>query len=640
MALANDFKTIISVDNKRFVKGLGEAEKSYKAFTDKIGKAGEAGKGFQSFLSGSVGMVGKLAGGLGVAVGAFEVFDKAINSNANLQGDYIKAMETGKTVTDQFFSAIYSGDWKVFDNGIKGAIENAKAYAGEMRDLQLMFEVMRSRYDDIEAAKTRLESTIEDESLPLSERKEAFGKIESLLNNSIDQASEKLRIAADKLSSSIEGRIGSANYVNADNAGDILKDLRDPTSSLTEELREYAKAKEEATTKVNWNVFKMTGEEAYEATQKAARSFYSTYTKEERERNDELLRLQGELSGKVYSQWSQIIDEISAYSERIGVWKKDLSGARDEINGASESEGGSLIDPDKTKQAAEGSIAYLDQELSKWREEFNNATTQEARVAADKMIRELSDKKAKIKMEVEIEYTHSDEEVEKIKKESSQPLQVGSIVTNRDLVTDVEKGVISSPVPAVGGGSDSDTDEYVDAIESVSGAMAQLSGVVDGVAASWLNYASTMLSSIAKVLPKLSELATQNAAVAVTGTAASNASMGPVGWIIALSAIGSIVAAMASAPKFANGGIVPGNMFTGDRVPAMLNSGEMILNRTQQGNLFRILNEGGTYRREPVKVFGEFVLTGRQLKAVLKEQDRWDRAAGNPRDIIFKGTRF
>ena len=38
MALANDFKTIISVDNKRFVKGLGEAEKSYKAFTDKIGK--------------------------------------------------------------------------------------------------------------------------------------------------------------------------------------------------------------------------------------------------------------------------------------------------------------------------------------------------------------------------------------------------------------------------------------------------------------------------------------------------------------------------------------------------------------------------------------------------------------------------
>ena len=401
MALANDFKTIISVDNKRFVKGLGEAEKSYKAFTDKIGKAGEAGKGFQSFLSGSVGMVGKLAGGLGVAVGAFEVFDKAINSNANLQGDYIKAMETGKTVTDQFFSAIYSGDWKVFDNGIKGAIENAKAYAGEMRDLQLMFEVMRSRYDDIEAAKTRLESTIEDESLPLSERKEAFGKIESLLNNSIDQASEKLRIAADKLSSSIEGRIGSANYVNADNAGDILKDLRDPTSSLTEELREYAKAKEEATTKVNWNVFKMTGEEAYEATQKAARSFYSTYTKEERERNDELLRLQGELSDKVYSQWSQTIDEISAYSERIGVWKKDLSGARDEINGASESEGGSLIDPDKTKQAAEGSIAYLDQELSKWREDFNNATTYEARRAAQEMIDQIEARKITLRFEGE-----------------------------------------------------------------------------------------------------------------------------------------------------------------------------------------------------------------------------------------------
>ncbi len=44
------------------------------------------------------------------------------------------------------------------------------------------------------------------------------------------------------------------------------------------------------------------------------------------------------------------------------------------------------------------------------------------------------------------------------------------------------------------------------------------------------------------------------------------------------------------APKFASGGIVGGNMFTGDQVNARLNSGEMVLNQEQQANLFSALN--------------------------------------------------
>jgi len=45
-------------------------------------------------------------------------------------------------------------------------------------------------------------------------------------------------------------------------------------------------------------------------------------------------------------------------------------------------------------------------------------------------------------------------------------------------------------------------------------------------------------------------------------------------------------------PKFANGGIVPGLSFSGDRVPILANSGEMVLNATQQSNLFKQLNGG------------------------------------------------
>lgn len=47
-------------------------------------------------------------------------------------------------------------------------------------------------------------------------------------------------------------------------------------------------------------------------------------------------------------------------------------------------------------------------------------------------------------------------------------------------------------------------------------------------------------------------------------------------------------------PVFAQGGIVPGNSFSGDKVPAMVNSGEMILNQSQQNTLLGIANNSSS----------------------------------------------
>lgn len=58
----------------------------------------------------------------------------------------------------------------------------------------------------------------------------------------------------------------------------------------------------------------------------------------------------------------------------------------------------------------------------------------------------------------------------------------------------------------------------------------------------------------------------------------------------AASAINIAKIASAAPPSFQDGGIVPGNNFTGDNVLARVNSGEMILNRQQQQNLFQLAN--------------------------------------------------
>ena len=94
------------------------------------------------------------------------------------------------------------------------------------------------------------------------------------------------------------------------------------------------------------------------------------------------------------------------------------------------------------------------------------------------------------------------------------------------------------------------------------------------------------------------------AAGANTAEAASGASksvswipiVGPILAVAAVAAVlGATLAAMSkakSAGKFAEGGIIGGNSFSGDKLTAQVNSGELILNRAQQSNIAAQLSAG------------------------------------------------
>ena len=66
-------------------------------------------------------------------------------------------------------------------------------------------------------------------------------------------------------------------------------------------------------------------------------------------------------------------------------------------------------------------------------------------------------------------------------------------------------------------------------------------------------------------------------------------------WPISLAAVATVMATVASIfsslPKFEEGGIVGGSSFFGDKLLARVNSGEMILNRDQQRNLYALTEE-------------------------------------------------
>lgn len=72
-------------------------------------------------------------------------------------------------------------------------------------------------------------------------------------------------------------------------------------------------------------------------------------------------------------------------------------------------------------------------------------------------------------------------------------------------------------------------------------------------------------------------------------TSEAGKQLGPWGWIaFGLAGMAQLIAMVNTISSFATGGIVPGTSYTGDKVVAHVNSGEMILNARQQARLFAI----------------------------------------------------
>lgn len=156
--------------------------------------------------------------------------------------------------------------------------------------------------------------------------------------------------------------------------------------------------------------------------------------------------------------------------------------------------------------------------------------------------------------------------------------------------------------------------------DSVGSAFSSLGGAIGGTAGKMLEMAGQTAQAVAQIIPQIVALigAKQGEALA-SGTASAAALPFPANIAAIASIIATITALFASfAGSFADGGIISGGSFHGDKMLAKVNAGEMILNPMQQSNLFNALNGGGA-------VGGmrnvEFKISGSTLKGCLRNYD-------------------
>ena len=581
-----DLITRLLLNTQQFDNNLGKSTKQIQGFQQKI----------QGFSSGAVSAFTKFAGVLGVAYGATELLQKGLNSNATLQDKYNSLMQAGSTVTDQFFTAIYSGDWTVFNDGIEKAIKNAKEYADTYRNVQRMLETTSIKFEQTDARKTQLEAIIEDDTKPLEERKKAQQELDRILLMGVADIREASQITERELNNMLADLIGEAQYITTENAQKLILDIRNKYSGLRKELDAYREVRDTKNQVLNPNAFKYSGDEWYKINQDATKKYYQEYTKDQRAYYDELLRLADRMNDETFSSFQGLFDKLNDLNDKAGTWEKDRAGARDEIAGIKTTAGKKEIIP-------AGSIMEMQKKIADLRKKYENAADEGTRVGVMKAIKEA---------ETELKMMQ-------LRAAGTSLLPTGEInkPVGRNIADDVKSGYIN--IKPISTDSIQANYDYADSLGAIASIMGSVTNMTNEGAAGWLAYGANILSSISAAIPMITSLTTALTAKAAAEAAGSAAAVPVVGWINAVAAITAIMSAMAAVPKFADGGIIGGNSFIGDNMIARVNSGEMILNNRQQRNLFNLLDgKGGT----SVNAGGEVKLRieGRDLVGVINSQ--------------------
>ena len=251
-------------------------------------------------------------------------------------------------------------------------------------------------------------------------------------------------------------------------------------------------------------------------------------------------------------------------------------------------------------------LEALQDQLRAAQTDFDNAVTVEAKVAAmtkvdalQAQINEATNGRLTIEAEVEPQYTQRGSVGDKRKSYANAQTKASRVKNDYDIgliskeeaqrqVDDINKVLSSLKLKPITVDFDTTSVEKgtgkmregAQSIQQLGSSIAQLGSQVQEPV---LNIAGTIAQAIATMVLGYAE-------------ASKDASkLTPFGWIAfaatGLATLLTMIASIKSATSgsYAHGGIIPGSSYSGDRLTANVNSGEMIINRRQQLQLWRMV---------------------------------------------------
>lgn len=556
-----DFRVNIGLESKEYRAVLKKCNDDAKEFKKQQRAAfKQAGTGASDSFGMIIAAAKKLAPAVSAGAAALNVAKTAMQENQRLTDEWGRITESARASYENFVNTLVSGDFSGFFSNMRAVIQSARDAYDALDALGTANIFYNKSMAESELLIRQARYTIKDENATAEERKAAGEVLQREQNKQIAEAKKMadiyMKAFAAKLSEQWTARgvktsIDDLITTNEDGrvvtkSGSLFEKYYKDLETYNQWAALYAKEKNLRAQYEVTGVDLQTGREL----RKYNKGNMSDADYEELEAvielSDEKLKEAFDLLQKAWQTENTVLTKSIENFEYIRNANKPIT-----------SSAGSGVSAKKTY--AEGSIGWMEQEISRYREQIKSATTQSAIDEANHWIQQYEREiAARLKASdniaegVGVGKTLSEKYGKwgEFYKLDLKPIKAGSDYTPQE---DANKDVADSSEKAAEG------------IVMVSDALQQLgifSGIADDGLRSVTSFIGKALGIVGSVLP------------------------GPLGK--ALGGVGGLIG------SFDSGGIVGGTSYTGDRLVARVNSGEMILNQDQQRRLFNMANGSGS----------------------------------------------
>lgn len=551
---------------------IKDASSEIKEVNQELGGSSNGLSGVLDAVAGKLGVpvemftkLGAAAAGIGAAL---KVATDALKQNEQFMDEWGATVESAQGLYDGFLNALNTGDFSGFFRSMDDIVLAARAAYDAMDELGTF-----NAFNQIqkEAAKTNFTQAVADFREGKVSREDAQAAAEAL--------KQELEAQADKEREAYEAAVAKLAATRGVNAEMLLKALSGDYGSYQD-----LKALPLSNVTEEWN--------GSWSNTNNMRKVYSPAN--EQEKLGQMLRL-------LSDDELNAIQALGAQAQRTATEVAQIDRQMVRLLGTSKKTG-TIVKAEEVLPA--GSIAEVKAriaELNKAYEMAGDATTRDRiRIQIEDLKRELEMMSTPltglgqiVPLSVELLDTSKEklkEDMEELRKRLGlEPIKLGVEVDGKgsgtvDAAKQTEKawGAAANAISAIGG-----------ALQQIEDPSAKVAGII--------------MQAVANIALGFATATTQAAAG------------GPIAWIAAtvagianmIGAVAAIKQVTSSGKGFANGGIVPGNSFSGDNLHTSdygINSGELILNRSQQNVIASQLQGGAANIRVQGFVKGHDIL--------------------------------
>lgn len=561
----SDIVSRLLLDTKQYDASLGKAKGSAQAFASELGGA-------------VTGAAMKLAGAMAAVAGAASTFEGVIRGSQTTSDEFDRIMRSAKTTVESFFTAISTGDFSSFNRGLDDIISRARI-ANDALD-QLGNTTMSYGYFNTKNQADFAEAiTVLREKNATAAEKEAAKATADRILGSQKEITEQLELRTKNAISSLvsEKNTLGLNQIQKVDVEDILfLDVSSMGDAMKADLAASYSEYENIYNKMTEKFTKLEETSEVGKFNKVVDRVGLNQAMEGITEKYKLAILYNEILVRNSDDWLKNLIGIQGVSDNAA---RGLANMERQLNRAmqTESGGGGKSGAGSKTDKVPVVVGYSQYDTDLGRKVLDWMNGKDVPV---------------IKVPIEIEGEDIDE----------APLPI-----NKESVRNVN--------------------DYVNGINALSNVISALNtNTIDG-AAGFLTWAANLATATAMAVDSAKALIPAKTAEGAASAGAEAAKTPFVGWLLVGGAIASALAAFASIPSFAEGGVVPGSNFR-DGIAARLSSGEMVINPADQKKLFDSIHSGNLGGGGSTRS----VITGEQIVTVV---NNYGRRTG--RGTILKG---